>query len=165
MCHPQEMPSHAQVEAAAEPLANAPAHVTDRSPDTDEPAVNTPGNSDAQPLPEEVLAAGLIPPHHGVSTSAETTEEPTAAAATTDTLSNELQSAVVQEAPQVQIDAPEVPAPSSTSKDAELDPDSTAALIQVATSAQILSEQHVTCISLLASSTIATGVAVPQDIL
>lgn len=96
--------------------------------------MSTLGDSDAQPLPEEVLAAGLIPPDDGLSTSAEAAEDATAAAATTDTLSNELQTDVVQEATQVQIDAPEAPAPS---EGAELDPDSTAALIQVATSAWI----------------------------
>ena len=132
-CHSQETPQQPQYEAAAEHIANAPVHVTDRSADTDKPAVS-PGDSDVQPLPEEVLAAGLIPPHPGLSRSAETAEESIAAAAITDTLSNELQTDVVQQAPQVQIQAPEVPAPSSTSKATELDPNSTAALIQVSPS-------------------------------
>lgn len=135
MCHPQETPQQAGAEAAAEPPVNAPAHVTDQSSNTNEPAVSTADDSDNQPQPEEVLAAGLIPPDHGVGTSAEAARESSAAAETTDTLSNELQTDVVQEAPQVQIDAPEAPAPSSSSQGAELNPNSTAALIQVAISA------------------------------
>lgn len=137
MCHSQDTPQQAQVEAAAEPPANAPAHVTDQSSDADEPAVSTADDSDIQPQPEEVLAAGLIPPDRGVSTSAEAARESSAAAEIIDTLSNELQTAIVQDMPQVQIEAPEAPALSSTSEGAEINPNSTAALIQVASSAWV----------------------------
>lgn len=138
MCHShfQEIPQQAQIETAAEPSADSTAQGADQLPDTDESAASTAADvqtqADAQPLPEEVLAAGLIPPDGGVSTISVAAEESTADADATDTLSKEQQTDVVQETPQVQIAVPEEPAPPSTS---ELDPNSTAALIQVFSSA------------------------------
>lgn len=134
-CHSQETPQQTQVETAAEPSADSPAHATDQLPDTGEPATSTPADvqtqADAQPLPEEILAAGLIPPDGGVSTASVAAEETTANADATDTLNKEQQNDVVQEVPQVQIAVPKGLAPTSTSEGNELDPSSTAALIQV----------------------------------
>lgn len=146
VCHSQETPQQTQIETAAEPSADSPAHVADQS-NTDEPATSTPADvqtqPDAQPLPEEVLAAGLIPPDGGVSTTSEAAEELTADAEATDTLSKEHQIDVVQEAPQVQLAVPEGLAPASTSEGAELDPNSTAALIQVvALHGPVKSQRH-----------------------
>lgn len=116
-----------------------PAPVTDYFPDSDEPAASTPADvqtqADAQPLPEEILAAGLIPLVGEASTTSVAAEGTTASVEATDTLSKEQQSDVVQEAPQVQMAVPEEPAPTSTSQGTGLDPSSTAALIQVVSSA------------------------------
>lgn len=90
-----------------------------------------PNFADDQPLPEETLAAGLIPPDQGVSMDAEATQEATAAADATSTLSDDLQTDTHQQAAESHAAGAEEPAVTDTSTGAELDPSSTAALIQV----------------------------------
>lgn len=93
--------------------------------------MSVPNFADDQPLPEEILAAALIPPDQGVSIDAEATQESTAAADATSTLRDDLQTDTHQQAAESQTAGAEEPAVTDTSTGAELDPSSTAALIQV----------------------------------
>lgn len=99
-------------------------------PDPEQPEVGVPGIPDKQPLPEEILAAGLIPPDQGI-VSAEATEESAAAADATSTLEEDVQTDTSQQAGASQVAGAEEPALTDTLASAELSPSSTAALIQV----------------------------------
>ncbi|KAL3147376.1 hypothetical protein ABBQ32_002856 [Trebouxia sp. C0010 RCD-2024] len=152
-----------QGQAAAQPPSDAAASVPTQLPEPEQPEVGVPGVPDNQPLPEEILAAGLIPPDQGVI-FAEATEESAAAADATSTLEEDVQTDTSQQAGASQVARAEEPALTDTSASAELPSlSSTAALIQARVPTPAREAQEATASSRPTSTEIASQIEGFED--
>ncbi|KAL3136322.1 hypothetical protein ABBQ38_005586 [Trebouxia sp. C0009 RCD-2024] len=146
----------------AQPPSDAAASIPTQLPDPEQPEVGVPGIPDKQPLPEEILAAGLIPPDQGI-VSAEATEESAAAADATSTLEEDVQTDTSQQAGASQVAGAEEPALTDTLASAELSPSSTAALIQARVPTPAREAQEATASSRPTSTEIASQIEGFED--